>query len=212
MPKKIDIERYKGFNELVVGETMEVDVNHISIYISREKFGRVKPGTFLIVVSDEGGLIGVVGTKVSKTKYGGEFISIFLNYGDDAKKMYGDLENEYVYTVDLIPIYEVDVDGYIKPSFTIFVKPHQPVYLLEDYDIKNLVFDGMLNLSFLLYIKLDDYILCRNLFQVIYDIVRDEVSLDDLLYQFLQYAYRNGSSLDIVVNIFKEVVGNLDQG
>ncbi len=85
------------------------------------------------------------------------------------------------------------------------VKPHQPVYLLEEDDVKAILYDGDLDLSFLLYVKLDDYILCRNLFLYLYETLRDVASLDTLLYEFLSYAYRNGSSLEIVVNVFKEV-------
>ena len=205
MVKKIILEKYRGINDVLVGETMEVRDNVITIFIAKEKFSVVRPGVFLIVSSGNGGLIGLVGTKISRTKYGGEFTSVVLDFGEDAEKMYGDLENEYLYTVDIIPIYEVDGSGVVKPFFSLVVKPHQPVYLLESDDVKTILYDGELDLSFLLYVKLDDYILCRNLYLYLYETLGGSVSLDTLLYEFLSYAYRNGSSLDIVVNVFKEV-------
>ncbi len=205
MVRKIGLEKYRGMSDVLVGETMEVRDDVVTVFIAREKFGIVRPGVFLIVSSGDGGLIGLVGTKISKTKYGGEFTSVVLDFGEDAEKMYGDLENEYLYTVDIIPIYEVDGDGRVKPFFSLIVKPHQPVYLLEEDDVKAILYDGDLDLSFLLYVKLDDYILCRNLFLYLYETLRDVASLDTLLYEFLSYAYRNGSSLEIVVNVFKEV-------
>lgn len=205
MAKEISIGKYRGINDLLIGETMEVKGDIITVFIAREKFGVVRPGIFVLISSSDGGLVGLVGTKVSKTKYGGEFTSVVLDYGEDAEKMYGDLENEYLYTVDVIPIYEVDGRGKIKPSFSLVVKPHQPVYLLEADDVESILFDEELDLSFLLYVRLDDYILCRNLFLYLYEILRGRVSLETLLYEFLSYAYRNGSSLNIVVNVFKEV-------
>jgi len=205
MVKRIAIEKYIGLSESLVGETMEVRDDVVTVFIAREKFSVVRPGVFLLVSSGDGGLIGLVGTKISKTKYGGEFTSVVLDFGEDAEKMYGDLENEYLYTVDIIPIYEVDGGGNVKSFFSLVVKPHQPVYLLEEDDVESILFDGELDLSFLLYVKLDDYILCRNLFLYLYETFKGRVSLDTLLYEFLSYAYRNGSSLEIVVNVFKEV-------
>lgn len=206
MTSIIDLSKYRDKNDKLVGETMEVDIKAVKIFIASDKYPLVRPGIFLFVRSGEGGLVGYVGSKITKTKYGGEFIPIYFEYGEDAKLLYGDIESEYIYTVNLHPLYEIDRDGAIKASFTLYVKPHQPVYILDEEDVRRLLLvDGELNLSFLLYVDLNDYVLCRNLATYIYGILKDSYGLEDIFMEFLRYGRRNGTSLDVIINVFEEV-------
>ncbi len=206
MSNGIDISRYNDRNELLIGETMEMDMRSVKIFVDRNRFPDVRPGIFLIIRADNGGLIGYVGSKITKTKYGGEFIPIYIQYGEEARDLYGDIEKEYVYNVELYPLYEVDQDGNIRPSFTIYVKPHQPVYILHDDDLRHiLTYGDEINLSFLLYVDLDDYIICRNMAIYLYRVLGDRYGLDYIFKEFLRYGLKNKSSIDVIINVFEEV-------
>lgn len=186
--------------EDAVGEVYRLEGSDVVVYLLPDRLDRVRPGNFLYIDTGEGGVIVVAGSKAIDPKYAGKFqprLNRTSIMNVDTTRLY-----EFLFTTH--PIYEVDSAGNIQRSFRLFVKPHNPVYLLPDDQVASLLGEEP-DLSFLRYLDLRDMILVRNLAAYLSRVLGRRLTLPELYKEFLRNSGNDIKVIETITRVFMEV-------
>jgi len=185
----------------VVGEVYRLIDSDIIIYLLPERLDWVNPGSFLYIDTGDGGIVALAGSKAIDPKYTGRFQPMLGNKAREGL----DMSRLYEFLFRAHPIYEVDSSGNILRSFRLFVKPHNPVYLLSDEQVVDLLGEEP-DLSFLRYLNMMDVILVRNLAVYLSRLLAGRMGVEELYKEFLRSCGGNLEAQETVTRVFMEVV------
>ncbi len=183
-----------------VGEVYRLLGREVIVYLLPDRLESVRPGNFLYIDTGQGGVVVVAGSKAIDPKYAGKFrprMNSVAMRNMDTTRLY-----EFLFTTH--PIYEVDSAGNIQRSFKLFVKPHNPVYLLPDDQVASLLGEEP-DLSFLRYLDLRDMILVRNLAVYLSQVLSRRLTLPELYKEFLRNSGDDIRVIETVTRVFMEV-------